>query len=149
MAVLKTGDPCPCCGQPIKTKNADVLRLLCWIAETRKLPTVLEICELLGNPAAPEPNPEPPRGPNPEPPSVLSPDPEPKTKPKPEPKPEPAKDSPAKRDAALREPCMFNDAILCQGQGSCHQCGWNPDVTEQRCDARSIKLKYARRKRAG
>lgn len=26
--MLKTGDPCPCCGQPIKTKDPDILALL-------------------------------------------------------------------------------------------------------------------------
>ena len=29
---LRTGDPCPCCGQPIKTKDPDVLELLSQIA---------------------------------------------------------------------------------------------------------------------
>ena len=125
MAVLKTGDPCPCCGQPIKTKDADVLRLLGWIAGTGRLPTMPEIRGLLGNPAAPEPEQAAPA------------------------KDVPAKDVPAKKKSEVREPCMFNEAILCQGRETCEQCGWNPDVTEQRCDARSIKLKYARRKRDG
>ena len=26
--MLKTGDPCPCCGQPIKTTDPDMLALL-------------------------------------------------------------------------------------------------------------------------
>lgn len=26
--ILRTGDPCPCCGQPIKTTNPALLRLL-------------------------------------------------------------------------------------------------------------------------
>lgn len=33
MAELRTGDPCPCCGQPIKSKDPDVLRLLNWIRD--------------------------------------------------------------------------------------------------------------------
>ena len=28
MKPLKTGDPCPCCGQPIKSTNPEMLRLL-------------------------------------------------------------------------------------------------------------------------
>ena len=28
MKPLKTGDPCPCCGQPIKSTNPEILRLL-------------------------------------------------------------------------------------------------------------------------
>lgn len=28
MKQLKTGDPCPCCGQPIKSTNPEVLSLL-------------------------------------------------------------------------------------------------------------------------
>ena len=28
MNLLKTGDPCPCCRQPIKSTNPEVLRLL-------------------------------------------------------------------------------------------------------------------------
>lgn len=28
MKLLKTGDPCPCCGQPIRSTNPEVLRLL-------------------------------------------------------------------------------------------------------------------------
>ena len=28
MKPLKTGDPCPCCGQPIKSTNPEVLSLL-------------------------------------------------------------------------------------------------------------------------
>ena len=33
MEVLKTGDPCPCCGQPIKWKNPRILQLLTYAAE--------------------------------------------------------------------------------------------------------------------
>lgn len=29
---LRTGDPCPCCGQPIKTDDPDILELLSRIA---------------------------------------------------------------------------------------------------------------------
>ena len=43
METLKTGDPCPCCGQPIKSKDPNVLRLLSWIASHRRLPSVEEI----------------------------------------------------------------------------------------------------------
>lgn len=32
---LRTGDPCPCCGQPIKTKDPDLLRLLTYIRDSR------------------------------------------------------------------------------------------------------------------
>ena len=28
MKLLKTGDPCPCCGMPIKSTNPETLRLL-------------------------------------------------------------------------------------------------------------------------
>ena len=28
MTILKTGDPCPCCGEPIKWKNPRILQLL-------------------------------------------------------------------------------------------------------------------------
>lgn len=31
-AILKPGDPCPCCGQPIKTEDPDMLLVLSWIA---------------------------------------------------------------------------------------------------------------------
>ena len=31
--MLKTGDPCPCCGQPIKTKDPDMLALLTYIRD--------------------------------------------------------------------------------------------------------------------
>lgn len=30
--ILKPGDPCPCCGQPILTSDPDALMLLTWIA---------------------------------------------------------------------------------------------------------------------
>ena len=33
--ILKTGDPCPCCGQPIKTKDPDMLALLTHIRDSR------------------------------------------------------------------------------------------------------------------
>lgn len=32
--MLRTGDPCPCCGQPIKTKDPDLLRLLTHIRDS-------------------------------------------------------------------------------------------------------------------
>lgn len=33
--ILKPGDPCPCCGQPIKTKDPDMLALLTHIRDSR------------------------------------------------------------------------------------------------------------------
>ena len=30
--LLKPGDPCPCCGQPIKTSDPDKLLALGWLA---------------------------------------------------------------------------------------------------------------------
>ena len=32
MGILKTGDPCPCCGQPIKWENPRILQLLTYAA---------------------------------------------------------------------------------------------------------------------
>lgn len=32
MRLLKTGDPCPCCGQPIRTDDPDRLLALNWLA---------------------------------------------------------------------------------------------------------------------
>lgn len=46
MKMLKPGDTCPCCGQPIKTKIPEVLLVLSWIEEQRRFPTVSEIQEL-------------------------------------------------------------------------------------------------------
>lgn len=34
--LLKTGDPCPCCGKPIKTKDPDTLLLLSLIRDNIK-----------------------------------------------------------------------------------------------------------------
>lgn len=31
--ILKPGDPCPCCGMPIKTDDPDRLLALNWLAE--------------------------------------------------------------------------------------------------------------------
>lgn len=31
--MLKPGDPCPCCGQPIKTNDPEILSLLTYIQE--------------------------------------------------------------------------------------------------------------------
>lgn len=33
--LLKPGDPCPCCGQPIKTRDPELLRLLTYIRDSR------------------------------------------------------------------------------------------------------------------
>lgn len=38
----KTGEPCPCCGQPIKTKDPTLLYLLGWIRQTGYKPIELE-----------------------------------------------------------------------------------------------------------
>ena len=46
MKILKPGDPCPCCGQPIKTRDPAILELLTLIAERRYFPTFEEIQEL-------------------------------------------------------------------------------------------------------
>ena len=43
MKILKPGDPCPCCGQPIKTRNPELLALLTQIAEKRHFPTAEEL----------------------------------------------------------------------------------------------------------
>lgn len=45
MKILKTGDLCPCCGQPIKSRDGDVLMLLSWIADMRRFPTPEEAVE--------------------------------------------------------------------------------------------------------
>lgn len=34
----KTGESCPCCGQPIKTRDPALLWLLGWIRQTQRLP---------------------------------------------------------------------------------------------------------------
>lgn len=36
LKMLKTGDPCPCCGEPIKTKDPDTLLLLSLIRDNIK-----------------------------------------------------------------------------------------------------------------
>lgn len=38
MRVLKTGDPCPCCGRPIKLTDPEALRLLAMLADLMGLP---------------------------------------------------------------------------------------------------------------
>lgn len=38
MRVLKTGDPCPCCGKPIPLTDPDALRLLAMLADVLELP---------------------------------------------------------------------------------------------------------------
>jgi len=47
MKSLKTGDPCPCCGQPIRSKDPAVLMVLTWISQVGRLPTMDELNELL------------------------------------------------------------------------------------------------------
>lgn len=39
---MKTGEPCPCCGQPIKTTDPDLLYLLGWIKATGFNPITYE-----------------------------------------------------------------------------------------------------------
>lgn len=39
---MKTGEPCPCCGQPIKTEDPALLYLLGWIRQTGVAPISLE-----------------------------------------------------------------------------------------------------------
>ena len=39
---VKTEEPCPCCGQPIKTKDRNLLYLLGWIKATGTAPISLE-----------------------------------------------------------------------------------------------------------
>ena len=41
--MLRTGDPCPCCGQPIQTTDPELLELLNWIAMERRWPTIRDI----------------------------------------------------------------------------------------------------------
>lgn len=43
MRMLQPGDPCPCCGQPIRSKDPAVLELLTEIAMKRRLLTVEDI----------------------------------------------------------------------------------------------------------
>ena len=38
MRILKTGDPCPFCGQPLRQTDPDALRLLAAIADIVGLP---------------------------------------------------------------------------------------------------------------
>ena len=47
MKQLQRGDPCPCCGRPIKTNNPEVLRLLTWIAQQRRFPAAAELRQFL------------------------------------------------------------------------------------------------------
>ena len=46
MKVLRQGDPCPCCGQPIKTDDEKILRMLGWVWENGRLPTLYELKKL-------------------------------------------------------------------------------------------------------
>lgn len=43
MREFRRGDPCPCCGQSIKTDNPEVLYLLGWISDIGRIPAVEEI----------------------------------------------------------------------------------------------------------
>lgn len=45
---LRTGDPCPCCGQPIRTTDPQLLDLLSRIAAN--LLYRAAVCRALGNP---------------------------------------------------------------------------------------------------
>lgn len=51
MRILKPGDPCPCCGQPIQLTDPEALRLLALTADLFGLPE---------RPAAPKPEDVPP-----------------------------------------------------------------------------------------
>lgn len=42
MQMLRTGDPCPCCGQPIKTRDPDLLQVLTFIRDHRRFLTIEE-----------------------------------------------------------------------------------------------------------
>lgn len=33
--MLKPGDPCPCCGQPIRTEDPDLLAMLTYIRDSK------------------------------------------------------------------------------------------------------------------
>lgn len=43
MKLLKTGDPCPCCGQPIRTRDPETLYLLTWIKKMQRFPIPEEL----------------------------------------------------------------------------------------------------------
>lgn len=43
MRMLRQGDACPCCGQPIKTDDPAALHMLSWIRHTGRMPAVEEI----------------------------------------------------------------------------------------------------------
>lgn len=47
MKLLKPGDPCPCCGQPIRSRDPAVLELLTQISVYRRFPTMEEIRALV------------------------------------------------------------------------------------------------------
>ena len=51
MLVLKTGDPCPCCGRPIKYTDPDALRLLAQICEMMGVKSIRRCgaCKLSGD----------------------------------------------------------------------------------------------------
>ena len=46
MRMLETGDPCPCCGQPILSEDPAVLAMLTRVAAGRRMLTVEEIQDL-------------------------------------------------------------------------------------------------------
>lgn len=46
MKLLKTGDPCPCCGQKIKTKDPATLYLLSWIQYHQMIPQLETVGEI-------------------------------------------------------------------------------------------------------
>lgn len=43
---MKTGETCPCCGQPIKTRDKDLLYLLGWIRATGNIRTPISLAQL-------------------------------------------------------------------------------------------------------
>ena len=42
MKMLKPGDPCPCCGKPIQTKDTERLALMTRYAEAKALVSAME-----------------------------------------------------------------------------------------------------------
>ena len=41
MKLLKKGDPCPCCGQPIKTDDPERLMFLSWFLSDEEIDDVI------------------------------------------------------------------------------------------------------------
>lgn len=54
MKILKKGDPYPCCGRPIQSGDPDLLLVLSWVADKKRLPTVKEVVDLYNMTHPPE-----------------------------------------------------------------------------------------------